>query len=90
MYSATGRIQQIKQPRGGYIQPRSFTVVNFNDGKSVSEDINVSAAIIGLAVDYMLRYLMSEKANIIKAFEVSCMGAIISCLLYTSPSPRDA
>ena len=89
MYSVTGRIQQIKQPRGGYIQPRSFTVVNFNDGKSVSEDINVSAAIIGLAVDYMLRYLMSEKANIIKAFEVSCMGAIISEKLMNNEAKKE-
>lgn len=30
MYSVTGRVKEVKQPRGGYIKPSEFDVINSN------------------------------------------------------------
>ena len=52
MSSVTGRISEIKQPRGGYIKPSQFEVHNLDDGLTLSENENVHASVIGMAVDY--------------------------------------
>lgn len=76
MSSVTKRIDEIKQPRGGYIKPSQFDVYNLDDGLTLSENENVHASIIGMAVDYLTRFAMGEK--VIDAFGISCKGADIA------------
>ena len=40
MYSVTGRVKEVKQPRGGYIKPSEFDVINLNDGKKIGNIID--------------------------------------------------
>ncbi len=71
--SVTQRIKQIKQPRGGYINPKEFSAVDLSDDTDLYSDENIHSALVGLAVDYMTRYTMG--APIDKAFRISLLGA---------------
>ena len=55
MSSVTGRISEIKQPRGRYIKPSQFEEITFNDGIELGEE-NLHGSIIGLVTDYLTRY----------------------------------
>ena len=74
MFSVTARIKVIKQPRGGYINPREFKIKSFEDGKELGEE-NIHRSLIGLAVDYMTRFIMGTPVE--EAFKISLLGAII-------------
>lgn len=69
MSSVTNRIKEIKQPRGGYVNPRKFREVILNDEE------NVHASIIGMAVDYLSRIIMGDTKE--EAFKISLIGAQI-------------
>lgn len=71
MSSVTKRIQEIKQPWGGYIKPSTFTTETFDDGKALGTE-NIHASIIGLAVDYLTRFMMG--APVTEAFKISIKG----------------
>lgn len=72
--SVTRRIKQIKQPRGGYINPRTLEVVSLGDGiDALNLEENVSPGLIGIAVDYLTRFMLGESVDI--AFEISMFGA---------------
>lgn len=77
MSSVTGRIKEIKQPKGGYVNPKLFKSVNCNDDKQLYERTkeNVHATIVGLAVDYLTRAVITHKP--LDAFKISIFGAEI-------------
>lgn len=75
MASVTQRIKQIKQPRGGYINPKEFSITTLDDGVELHPDENIHSSLIGLAVDYLTRYSIGTPAN--EAFKISLMGASI-------------
>lgn len=60
MASVTQRISEIKQPRGGFIKPSAFEKIEYNDGYEM-ENGNISPIIVGLAVDYLSRFMMLVK-----------------------------
>lgn len=73
MASVTARINQIKQPRGGYIKPSQFKETAFDDGLNPNADYeSVHASIVGMAVDYLTRFLMGAKIE--DAFKISMLG----------------
>ena len=74
MSSVTHRIKnEIKQPRGGYIGPTKFTVVDLQDGKQLHEEENVYGSLVGSAVDYLTRVDLGAPAE--EAFRVSLAGS---------------
>ncbi len=74
MASVTQRIKEIKQPRGGYINISEFEIKTFNDGKTLNEEENIHASVIGMVVDYMTRYTMGTEKK--EAFKISIMGSV--------------
>lgn len=70
--TVTQRIADVQQPRGGYIKPSAFIATTLNDGIILGEE-NVSGIIIGLAVDYLTRFMMG--ADLRDAFRISLKGA---------------
>ncbi|MBQ7154941.1 MAG: hypothetical protein IJR85_05240 [Synergistaceae bacterium] len=76
MSSVTQRISQVKQPYGGYIRPSMFKKVSFDDGITLNAEENIHSSIVGLAVDYLTRFMVS--GNILKSFEISIRGAAIA------------
>ncbi|SPT53823.1 Uncharacterised protein [Actinomyces bovis] len=72
--SVTQRIKQVKQPRGGYIKPKEFKPESLGDGaEALNPEENVHASLMGLAVDYMTRFMSGASAE--DAFKISMMGA---------------
>jgi len=73
--SVTSRAESFKQPWGGLIRRKQFSVVEFNDDKNLWPDENVDPRIIGLAVDYLVRFIQGAKPE--NAFKISLLGASI-------------
>ena len=73
LYTVTKRANMVKQPFGGYIKPSSFVATVYNDGEELNENENVHGSIIGLAVDYLTRFLLGEDKE--RAFSISIEGA---------------
>lgn len=72
MTSVTQRIKEIKQPRGGYINPKMFTALQLG-GESLSTDSeNISPQTIGLVIDYLVRYYY--EGDIHSAFNIALRG----------------
>ena len=76
MSSVTARIKAIKQPRGGYIPPKMFEVIQLQDNNQLFESENIHSSVIGMAVDYLTRYMLGTSVD--DAFRVSLMGANIA------------
>lgn len=75
MYSVTRRIDAVKQPRGGYIKPKDFTTIDCNDNRTLHEEENIFAGLVGLAVDYLTRFILGASKE--EAFRISLLGAQI-------------
>ncbi|MCI6269600.1 MAG: helix-turn-helix domain-containing protein [Clostridiales bacterium] len=75
MASVTQRINMIKQPYGGYLPIRSFYKTEYTDEYVLYEEENINAGIVGMAVDYLTRYMLGECVE--DAFSVSLLGAQI-------------
>lgn len=73
MASVTGRIKEIKQPRGGFLKPSEFDEIVFGDQMCLElKKENVHASVVGMAVDYLTRFVMNE--DIKEAFNFSILG----------------
>lgn len=75
MVSVTKRISKFKQPRGGYIKPKEFTIINLEDNQLLHTEESISGIIIGLAVDYLTRFSLGTPSD--QAFGISIRGAKI-------------
>lgn len=72
MASVTNRIKEIKQPKGGYLNPCLFNKQVLNDEKQLKSE-NVHPGIIGTVVDYMSRFMTYTNKR--DAFAISLAGA---------------
>ena len=75
MVSVTKRIEQIKQPRGGYIPIKSFSSMELTPSNELKPSENIPPQLIGLTVDYLTRLLLNPSAGAKEAFKISLMGA---------------
>lgn len=75
MFSVTGRIEYVEQPRGGFLNLKSFDVIQLDDNIILSKNENVNAGIVGMTVDYLTR--LSTGKSIEQAFEYPLRGAKI-------------
>ena len=73
MKSVTQRIKEIKQPTGGYINPKDFETIELEDQIELNSEENINPGLVGLAVDYMTRFMSND--NIEEAFKISLIGA---------------
>lgn len=75
MVSVTQRIRQVKQPRGGYINPKEMSVQRLDDGEPPLDHRieNLHPALVGISVDYLVRLASGE--NPFGAFDISLLGA---------------
>ena len=82
MTTVTGRIKQIEQPFGGYLNPSDLVEINLDSGLQLYKNENIAPKYVGLAVDYLTRFINAkEKCNDIKvcirdAFEISLKGSL--------------
>lgn len=75
MPSVTQRIAQVKQPRGGYVNPTKM-LANISLGVQPPFDSkaeNVSPGLVGIAVDYLTRVMTGTQVK--QAFKISFFGA---------------
>lgn len=71
-FTVTHRVKHVKQPRGGYINPKHLTKNVFTDGITLYEE-SISATTMGMVVDYMTRF--DQGASVSDAFKISLKGA---------------
>ena len=72
MVNVSSRARNVKQPRGGYINPKMMERVQFNDGIELGQE-SISAVTMGLIVDYLTR--MDQGAKPEEAFHIGLYGA---------------
>lgn len=80
MSSVTQRISKVQQPRGGYLKRSQFDIRRIEDGKILNESENIHASIVGMAIDYLTRFLMG--ADVKDAFKISCEGAQLAEIVF--------
>ena len=76
MSSVTNRIKEVTQPRGGFLNPSQMTIECLDDGKELNEGENIHGSLVGLAVDYLTRFVCGTKPE--DAFRISLKGASIA------------
>ncbi len=76
MSTVTQRINQIKQPKGGYLKPSQFNTKNLNNEQELNENENIHPTVIGMTVDYLTRFIISKNVN--ESFAISYLGATIA------------
>lgn len=72
MYSVTQRIQNIKQPYGGYLPFKEMLKVEYGGELLTKDDETTSPSCIGSVVDYLSRYKLNKDFE--KAFHISLLG----------------
>ena len=74
--SVTQRIKEVKQPRGGYINPKEFRTISLGDGiDNLNQNETTNAGLVGMAVDYLTRFMLGSSVE--TAFCISMFGAIL-------------
>ena len=71
--SVTYRISQVKQPKGGYLNPKDMDRMQLNSDNILNEMENISPSLVGITVDYLTRFMLNK--NVEKAFAISLIGA---------------
>ena len=73
--SVTTRIKEVPQPYGGYINPKLLLKTELTSDNELASNENIPASLIGLAVDYLTRFMLEKKPE--KAFDISLKGSRI-------------
>ena len=74
--SVTQRIKQVKQPRGGYINPKTMTSTVLGEGiEALNPEESTHSGLVGTAVDYLTRFMLGSSVE--DAFYISMLGAKI-------------
>ena len=73
MPTVTQLSKSTQQPHGGYLPVRNFKKEIFEDGITLNANENISAGIVGMAVDYLTRFMLEK--NVVSAFSISLKGA---------------
>lgn len=73
MFSVTQRIKIIKQPYCGYLPNKYFDRISLEDNNQLYLNENISAALVGMAVDYLTRLMLG--ASVEDAFSISIEGS---------------
>ncbi|WP_049382173.1 hypothetical protein [Staphylococcus hominis] len=85
MVSVTQRISQIKQPRGGYLNRKSFEVKQLEPETFIDTKYeNIAPQTISLVVDYLTRMVINQDKE--KSFAISLTGAKLAGELQTAES----
>jgi len=73
MKSQISYIDNLTQPKHGYIEPSKFKKIQYNDSLKLEEE-KFSPIIVDLTVDYLTRFMTGIPIN--KAFQVPIEGYI--------------
>lgn len=72
MTNVSSRARTVKQPRGGYINPKLMERVQFEDGITLSRE-SIAPVTMGMIVDYLTR--MDQGSSPEDAFHIGLRGA---------------
>lgn len=92
MASVKQRIEQIHQPRGGYLPLSLFKTTSLDDQRILHTNENIHSSLVGSTVDYLSRWGMGTPLT--SAFQTSLLGAKAydECcrrVLGACPAPED-
>lgn len=66
-------IKNTKQPKNGYLEVNKFKEVSFSDDLVISDSENIPISIVGIVIDYMTRFMITNDVR--NSFRVSLSGA---------------
>ena len=66
-------IKNAKQPKNGYLEINKFKEISFSDDLVISENENIPISIVGIVIDYMTRFMITNDVR--NCFRVSLSGA---------------
>ena len=72
MSSVTGRVSEVKQPYGGYLQPKEMDKIEYGGDYLSKDNESSSSSCIGTVVDYLTR--LELKHSFDDAFQISLLG----------------
>lgn len=73
MSTVTQRVNEVRQPGYGLLNPRLFEEIQYKSKQSLQDMENVPARFTGLVVDYMTRFLSGETVK--QAFQIPLIGS---------------
>lgn len=76
--SVTERVKIVKQPTGGYVNPKNMDIQKLDENDDMICNIldeNISPTLIGLVVDYLARMILGEEKK--SVFHIALKGAAI-------------
>lgn len=76
--SVTERVKMVKQPTGGYVNPKNIDIQKLDENDNIIcniSDENISPTLIGLVVDYLARIILGEDKK--RVFHIALKGAAI-------------
>lgn len=73
MSTVTQIARNTKQPYGGYLPVKQFDITKLEDDFVLNEDENIEPSLLGTAVDYLTRFMLSN--DLYSAFNISLKGA---------------
>ncbi|KGF13878.1 hypothetical protein HMPREF1647_03700 [Lancefieldella parvula DNF00906] len=72
--SVTQRVDQIKQPRGGYLKSKDFDEIILGPGiEELNKEENIEPNLVGTAVEYLTHFMTGASPD--NAFYISIIGA---------------
>lgn len=71
--SVTRRIDEVSQPKGGFINKKIIETIQLDDGVTLNSVENVNPGLVGTAVDYLTRFMNGTSLD--DAFNISLYGA---------------
>lgn len=72
--SVTQRVDQIKQPRGGYLKSKDFDEIILGPGiEELNKEENIEPNLVGTAVEYLTHFMTGVSPD--NAFYISIIGA---------------
>lgn len=87
MASVTQRINEIQQPYGGYLPMKLFAKEQIIDGVTLNETENIHPGLVGLAVDYLTRFMSGSTVD--QAFHISILGASLIFMTDTATKLKE-
>ena len=73
MASINGRANKVKQPRGGYINPRMFHGVRMNEDFLITDNWNIHKSLVNNAVDGLTKVVLGTNPQIVFKEELSAL-----------------
>ncbi len=73
MVNVSARAKSVKQPKGGYLNPKDMDVIEYDDGQTLGPEC-LHPTTMGMVIDYLTRFMCTGDKE--SAFRISLRGGV--------------